>query len=33
MEAVNRQIKLQDSLIAYYDGKKSVKITLDKDNS
>lgn len=34
IEALNKQTKLQESLIDYYDGKKSVKITLDKnDNS
>lgn len=32
-DAMSKQMKLQDSLIAYYDGKKSVKITLDKDVS
>lgn len=33
VEALNKQTKLQESLIDYYDGKKSVKITLDKNDN
>lgn len=33
IELLNKQNKLQDSMIDYYDGKKSVKVTLDKNNN